>query len=166
MKQMVLRRIVRTTACLTAVCLTTVCLIAVCLLTACARPQAAPVDFRVTLSSGGGFAGLTTGHHLTTDGQLTAWRQRPGQEQQVGAVAQLEPKRVRHLATALRVAAADWQSDGAGNMTSHLQLKYGDSLSVWSWSGTGLPVDAPESVKSWLQEFSEIVAMAQEEGRL
>jgi hypothetical protein len=147
------------------VALIRVILTTVCLLSACARPQAVPADFRVTLSSGGGFAGLTTGHHLTADGQLTAWSQRPGQEEQVGAVAQLEPKRMRQLVAVLRGAVGDWQSDGAGNMTSHLQLKYGDSLSVWSWSGTRPPEDAPESVKLWLQEFSEIVASAQQEGR-
>ena len=118
--------------------------------------QAAKPDFRGTLSRGGGFTGITTGYHLTADGTLTAWRRSPGQDEQVEWSTLRPAADARSLAEALHTATRGWHCEEAGNMTTRLRFRLGDSVRTWTWSGTSPPTNTPEGVTEWLQAFDGI----------
>jgi hypothetical protein len=111
-------------------------------------PAASPKPFTLTLSSGGGFAGLYHGCTLTSEGEAKAWSQRPGTPESVDWTRRAQPDSVLALARALEAfLAADLKE--TGNMTARVQYALPDSTYQWSISGAGASAEAPEPFRTW-----------------
>ena len=133
-------------------------LLTLVVLSACrhTEPQRAQPEFRITLSHGGGFTGMTSGHHLRSDGTLTAWRRGLAQDEQIEWTVQHTKEDARLRAEGLRHAVGSWRSDQLGNMTTHLEFTLCDSIWTWTWPGNQAPAGAPQSLSDWLSDFDRL----------
>lgn len=104
--------------------------------------------FTLTLSSGGGFAGLYQGCTLTSQGEVKGWQKRAGAPEAITWAVQVRPDSIaafaRELEAYLRVELQD-----AGNMTTRILLKLPDTTHQWSISGSGSSAEAPEPFRTW-----------------
>jgi hypothetical protein len=99
---------------------------------------AAPAGpFHLTVSSGGGFAGLWQGCTLASDGQASAWKRMAAGPLENQWAGKADPDSVAAFARALEAAAAV-KLEEAGNMTS--RLEYVSPAGEYHWS---IPVAAP-----------------------
>jgi hypothetical protein len=115
-----------------------------------AAPQAIapPQPFTLTLSSGGGFAGLYQGFTLTSAGEVRAWERRPGAAESPVWKAQGNPDSILAFARDLdKSLGVDLH--GTGNMTTRILYALPDSTYQWSISGAGPSPDAPEPFRTW-----------------
>ena len=127
---------------------------------ATSKPAAPPADFRITLSRGGGFTGMTTGYHLQSDGTLTAWRRPLAKQEQIDWSYKHPTDLVRRWAEDLQGAVRGWESAETGNMTTRLEFAREDSVWTWTWAGTAPPETSPKAVGEWLQAFDQITREA------
>lgn len=106
-----------------------------------------PESFRVTLSSGGGFAGLYQGYILSPD-SVRAFRQRGAAPPEELWARSADPDSLRAFVRDLRAYSGD-QAGESGNMTTRIVLA--DSAGERTWSMAGMPAqaDAPGPFKSW-----------------
>jgi len=103
---------------------------------ATSKPVAPPADFRITLSRGGGFTGMTTGCHLQSDGTLTAWRWPLAKAEQIDWSHKHPTDVVRRWAEDLEGAVRGWECAETGNMTTRLEFAKNDSVWTWTWAGS------------------------------
>lgn len=104
--------------------------------------------FTLTLSSGGGFAGLYQGCTLTSQGEVKAWQKRTGAPESITWTIQEKPDSIFAFAEALEpYLALDLKE--TGNMTMRIQLELPDTTHQWSISGSGPSAEAPEPFRTW-----------------
>ncbi|MFH1571456.1 MAG: hypothetical protein ABIL09_25925 [Gemmatimonadota bacterium] len=108
---------------------------------------------RIAFERGGGFSGLVQGCALADDGTAEGWEQRPGQPRQAQWRAAPAGEGVAELARGLVEAAGDWQSEGAGNMTTRLSVQLGEIERRWSWAGFEAPEGAPTAFAARLRDL-------------
>ena len=112
------------------------------------RTPAVTKPFTLTLSSGGGFSGLTQGYTLTPAGEAKAWQKRPGAPESVTWSKQIPPDSIVAFAIALE-AYLGVELKETGNMTTRILYALPDSTYRWSISGAGASPDAPEPFRTW-----------------
>lgn len=104
--------------------------------------------FTITLSSGGGFSGLTSGCTLTSLGEAKAWRKRPGAPEDVLWTRKAKADSAIAFAEALKeFLSVDLEE--TGNMTTRIQYTLPDSTYRWSISGAGASPQDPEPFRTW-----------------
>ena len=107
-------------------------------------------DYKITLSSGGGFTGLYSGYHLYGDGRIEAWQQPLGKGDSLLWQRSVEAALVERLhGQLLRSGALAKRYDTAGNMTAIIAYETADTTYRWTWNQSGL---APAELAAWHKE--------------
>ena len=123
---------------------------------------AAGKEFKISLSTGGGFTGLTRGYHLYADGRVEAWRRFASRKDTILAVVQADPSRLRLFQRRLEQSGLLQKTyRETGNMTTRLTYNLADTTYTWSWSGAGNGL-APE-IKDWFVEVHNFCILLAEE---
>ena len=112
-----------------------------------AEAKAVP-PFTLTLSSGGGFAGLYQGCTLTSQGEVKGWQKRAGAPEAIAWTVQVGQDSIAALAKDLEVYLGVELRD-AGNMTTRILFELPDTTHQWSISGSGASTEAPEPFRTW-----------------
>lgn len=117
-------------------------------------------NFKITVSSGGGFTGEYQGCTLSSDGVVRFWsRNRAGSDTTLG-LAQGTLEKVRELESRLRAGGAVGSAySETGNMTTWVRYEAPDSTYAWSWSGSGENEKTPAPFRTW---YSEVQAYCRE----
>ncbi|MEO6096088.1 MAG: hypothetical protein ABIW76_10485 [Fibrobacteria bacterium] len=119
--------------------------------------QAAP--FKITISTGGGFAGSVSGCTLGSDGLVVYWDKRGLAPESIrwkvvaGRSPILEFRRLLETGGALNMTLRE-----TGNMTTEVNLELPDTLRIWSWPGNGPSETTPEPFRTW---YSQVEAFCQ-----
>lgn len=115
-----------------------------------AKSPSAP--FTVSLSSGGGFAGLYEGCSLASTGEAEGWRQNAAGPREVVWTKRADAESIAVFARGLE-AYRETKLEQAGNMTASLGLASGSSEIRWTVPGAGSAPDAPEPFRSWYRRI-------------
>jgi hypothetical protein len=116
--------------------------------TGAARPDSEDAgNFLLTLSKGGGFAGLYEGYRLSPD-SVSAFRQRAAGPREDIWSRRADPESLRVFARSLREFFGV-RAEQSGNMTTRIVLS--DSSGEHGWSMSGMPgqADAPGPFRDW-----------------
>jgi hypothetical protein len=113
-----------------------------------AATAAQDMDFTLTLSSGGGFAGTWQGYDLASNGRVTAWSGRPGGPRSEQWTRNADPDTLAAYARELE-AFRGARLDSAGNMTTRIGYVSPRGSYQWSIAGAGGAPDAPEPFRTW-----------------
>jgi hypothetical protein len=104
--------------------------------------------FSITLSSGGGFAGIYQGYTLLSTGEIKAWS---GRDE--GPRTDLWTRKADADTLAAFARALDGylgtDSGQAGNMTMRIEYASSRGSHQWTMAGASLPPDAPEPFRTW-----------------
>ena len=106
-------------------------------------------EFKITLSSGGGFTGMYSGYHLYASGLLEAWQKRAAGGDTLLWMQQVDPERIERIRAQLAASGAlDKRYDGAGNMTVIVNYATADTVYRWSWDRGR---EEPTELAMWYQ---------------
>ncbi len=104
--------------------------------------------FTLTLSTGGGFSGLVEGYTLTSQGEVRAWKKRPGAPETTQWTKKDAPDSAMALAKSLQeFLSVDLQE--TGNMTTTIRYTVADSTWHWSISSMGASAPGSEPLQAW-----------------
>jgi hypothetical protein len=107
-------------------------------------------NYKITLSSGGGFTGLYRGYHLYGDGRVEGWEQRVGKGDSLLWQRSVEVAWVERLHDGLLASGAlDMRYNKAGNMTAVIAYETADTTYRWSWDQSR---EAPVELSAWYEE--------------
>jgi hypothetical protein len=112
-----------------------------------ARGEAPAGPFRLTVSSGGGFAGQWRGCTLNSAGEATAWKSMASGPRESQWTGKADPDTVAAFARTLE-ASRDVKLEGAGNMTARLEYASSSGEFQWSVPGAAPGPDSPEPFRT------------------
>jgi len=100
-----------------------------------AREQSAIIPFRLSVSTGGGFTGLSTGYTLSNDGRVEHWRRFAGGEKTTLWSRPGSASKIMAFRKQLKeMGMIGKQIQESGNMTTTVTLALPDTTYTWSWS--------------------------------
>lgn len=100
-----------------------------------AREQSAIIPFRLSVSTGGGFAGLSTGYTLSHDGRVEHWRRFAGGEKTTLWSQPGSALRIMAFKRQLQeMGISGKQIRESGNMTTTVMLALPDTTYTWYWN--------------------------------
>jgi len=112
------------------------------------EPTAKNGSFTITLSSGGGFAGIYQGYTLLSTGEITAWSGRAEGPRTDSWRRKADPDTLAAFALALD-GYLGTELEQAGNMTLLIEYASPRGGHQWSIAGASVPPDAPEPFRTW-----------------
>lgn len=115
---------------------------------AAGEPTAKTANFTLTLSAGGGFAGLYEGYTLLSTGEVTAWSRRAAGPRTDRWMRKADPDTLAAFASALD-GYLGTDLTQAGNMTLRIEYATPGGEHQWSIAGAGPSPDAPEPFRTW-----------------
>ncbi len=117
----------------------------------------AVTPFKMTVSTGGGFTGLTSGYSLSSDGMVEQWQHFRAGKDSVLWSEKTDVSRILFFKKQLedtRVSKKNIQK--SGNMTTTVTLAMPDTTYTWYWSASG-----KSELSRWVkdvQRFCETMA--------
>lgn len=113
-------------------------------------------NYKITLSSGGGFTGLYSGYNLHGDGRVESWQRPLGKGDSLLWQRSLDATTVERLREKLLASGAlTKRYDMAGNMTAVVVYETADTTYRWSWNQSG---KAPHELAAWYKEVRALCA--------
>lgn len=105
--------------------------------------------FTLTVSRGGGVAGLTTGCSLYADGQVERWEQFPAREPSVLEARRVEPARITAFKQQLEQAdILDTTLQESGNVTMAATYDLAGVRHTWVWNAHQTD-NVPDALREW-----------------
>ncbi len=121
--------------------------------------QPANVPFRISISTGGGFTGLSTGYTLSYDGRVEHWQRFAGGEYTVLWSEQSSAAKIGAFRMQLEsLGMLGKQIRQSGNMTTTVKLALPDTTYSWYWGQlekTEL-TDWAQDVESFCQQLKKL----------
>lgn len=115
--------------------------------------------FTLSISRGGGFAGLTTGCTLYADGQVKRWERLPARPPSVLETRQVEPVRIADFKQQLEDADIwDTTLEETGNVTIVVTYDVADVRHTWTWNAHEQSATVPTALRQWhrsVQQFCQ-----------
>ena len=112
--------------------------------------------FKIVLSSGGGFTGLSNGYSLFSNGNVEKWRQLSAVKDSVVWISQVDSSKIYNFKNDLETSGITNKTyNGTGNITTRLKYETKDSTYNWSWKGAGDESDVPLEIKPLFENIKK-----------
>ncbi len=116
----------------------------------------------ITVSTGGGFTGMSSGYTMIETGEVFAWNGQEGDHEKTNKIGSISAEKAHDFKIKLAAGLDSMQLNAPGNMSTSIELDANGHAEKITWGAADHP-NAPDQLSGWYNDFMQTCGAMQKQ---